>query len=140
VEVALDANSGNEEQPATLSGTISEIARSLDASSHSFTVKIDLPSSAVVRSGMFGRARFTAGAEDRLTIAAAAIVPRGQLSTIYVVSPDNRAQMRVIDVGARGQDWVEVLAGVSAGERVILSPVAISDGTAVKTSDTEARR
>ena len=140
VEVLVDANESDDGPAAILDGTISEIARSLDAGSHSFTVKIDLPSSAVVRSGMFGRARFGTGSEDRLTIAPAAIVARGQLSTVYVVSSDNRAQMRVIDVGARGSDGVEVLAGVSAGERVILSPMAIADGTPVKTSDTEARR
>jgi RND family efflux transporter MFP subunit len=140
VEVTLDANDAEEASATPLNGTISEIARSLDAGSHSFTVKVDLPSIPAVRSGMFGRARFAAGAEDRLTISPAAIVPRGQLSTIYVVSPDTRAQMRVIDVGARGPDWVEVLAGVSADERVILSPVGIADGAVVKMSGADRRR
>jgi hypothetical protein len=89
---------------------------------------------------MFGRARFTSGAEDLLTISPQAIVPQGQLSTIYVVSSDNRARMRVIDAGGRGIDWVEVLAGVSAGERVILSPVGIRDGTPVRSADAEVLR
>jgi RND family efflux transporter MFP subunit len=139
VTVILDDNDGDDGAPATLAGVVSEISRVLDAGSHSFTVKIDLPSGAAVRSGMFGRARFEAGSEERLTIAQSAIVARGQLSTVYVVSTDNRAHMRVLDVGAREADWVEVLAGVSAGERVILSPAALSDGTPVTIADTDAR-
>ena len=139
-EVLLDTNEGNETSETILNGIISEISRTLDSGSHSFTVKIDVPAVAALRSGMFGRARFTTGSEERLTISPAAIVARGQLSAIYVVSPDNRAQMRVIDAGARGPEWVEVLAGVSAGERVILSPVGIVDGMPVTMDDAEARQ
>jgi multidrug efflux pump subunit AcrA (membrane-fusion protein) len=48
--------------------------------------------------------------------------------------------MRVVDTGVRGADWVEVLAGVSAGERVIVSPTGIRDGATVRGGDTETRR
>jgi len=48
--------------------------------------------------------------------------------------------MRVVDTGVRGADWIEVLAGVSAGERVIVSPTGIRDGAAVRGAETETRR
>jgi hypothetical protein len=89
---------------------------------------------------MFARARFAAGSQELLTIPLAAIVPQGQLSTVFVVSTDQRARMRVVDTGVRGADWVEVLAGVSAGERVIVSPTGIRDGATVRGGDTETRR
>jgi RND family efflux transporter MFP subunit len=125
---------------ASLNGTIVEIARAVDVGSHSFLVKIDLPAHAAIRSGMFARARFLAGSQDLLTVPLGAIVPQGQLSTVFVVPTDQRARMRVVDTGVRGADWIEVLAGVSAGERVIVSPTGIRDGAAVRAAETETRR
>ena len=140
VEVLLDDDESEGTLPSPLNGTVSEIARVVDAGNHSFLVKIDLPGQTRARSGMFGRARFAAGSQELLTIPPDAIVPQGQLATVFVVSPDQRAQMRVIDTGVRGDDWVEVLAGISAGERVILAPVGVRDGVAVQTTEGVARR
>lgn len=140
VDVSLDGDDDEGTAGTGLNGQVSEVSRAVDAGSHSFLVKIDLSAHAVIRSGMFGRARFAVRAQDVLTVPPAAIVPQGQLSTIFVVSSDQRAQMRVIDTGVRGTDWVEVLAGVSAGDRVILSPAAVRDGVPVRVVDTEVRR
>jgi hypothetical protein len=55
--------------------------------------------------------------------------------------------MRVVDTGVRGDDWVEVLAGVSADERVIPSPLVSATALMVQaprdedvTSMTERKR
>ena len=140
VEAVLDDDQIEGASPNSLNGTIAEISRTVDVGSHSFLVKIDLPTHAAIRSGMFARARFAAGSQELLAIPLGAIVPQGQLSTVFVVSAEQRAQMRVVDTGVRGTDWVEVLAGVSPGERVIVSPIGIRDGAAVRTADTETRR
>ena len=140
VEVEFDDDQGEGASTTSLNGTIAEISRTVDVGSHSFLVKIDLPARAAMRSGMFARARFGAGSQELLTIPLGAIVPQGQLSTVFVVSTDQRARMRVVDTGVRGADWVEVLAGVSACERVIVSPTGIRDGTAVRGAETETRR
>jgi RND family efflux transporter MFP subunit len=141
VEIAFGDSDGVE-APAVpmVRGTVSEIARAIDASSHSFLVKIDLPADVTLRSGMFGRVRFAGASQNLLTLPAAALVPQGQLSTVFVVSADRRAQMRVIDVGLRTPDWVEVLAGVSAGERVILSPTRVRDGVPVRDTGSGVRQ
>jgi len=142
VEVLLDDDNDSENAVTpSLTGTVSEISRTVDAGSHSFLVKIDLPARALMRSGMFARARFRAGSQELLTIPAAAIVPQGQLTTVFVISTNRRAQMRVVDTGVRGDDWLEVLAGISAGERVILSPTGIRDGAEVQAvAGEDARR
>jgi RND family efflux transporter MFP subunit len=140
VEVELDDDQSEGASTTSLNGTIGEISRTVDVGSHSFLVKIDLPAHAAMRSGMFARARFGAGSQEVLTIPLGAIVPQGQLSTVFVVSTDQHARMRVVDTGVRGADWVEVLAGVSAGERVIVSPISVRDGAAVRAAETETRR
>jgi RND family efflux transporter MFP subunit len=140
VEVELDDDQGEDTAATSVNGTIDEISRTVDVGSHSFLVKIDLPAHPAMRSGMFARARFATGSQELLTIPLGAIVPQGQLSTVFVVSTDQRARMRVVDTGVRGADWVEVLAGVSAGEQVIVPPTGIRDGAPVRSADTETRR
>ena len=140
VEVIFDGDESHRGGPPMLKGNVSEVARLVDAGSHSFVAKIELPADPALRSGMFGRARFRTRPQGLLTVPSAAIVPRGQLSTVFVVSNDQHAQMRVIDTGLRTAEWVEILAGVSAGDRVILSPTGVSDGTPVRATDAEGSR
>ena len=130
----------NAAAPQPVQGTVAEISRALDAGSHGFLVKVDLPQTTGLRSGMFGRARFAAGSRDVLTVPREAIVPQGQLSTVFVVSPENRARMRVIDTGESDGDRVEVLAGLTAGDRVVLLPIGLRDGDAVQSEPTVSRK
>lgn len=111
---------------------ITEIAR-VDPTSHSFTVTLDAPATAGWRSGFFGRARFSGPSSPRLTVAEAAIVNRGQLTFVYRVDAEGRARLRVVSTGAARDGRVELLAGVSAGDRVVTDPpAALADGQKVR--------
>jgi len=124
VAVFVDSAAGRESTP--VDGTVSEIARAVDADARAFLVKIALPEAPGVRSGMFGRARFSVAPRAALTVPDGAIVRRGQVSSVFVVE-DGVARLRL--VRARGR---EILAGLSAGETVIVDPPAgLSDGTRV---------
>ena len=130
VPVLVDRGQGDAEPP--LNGVISEIARAVDSDARAFLVKIALPMASGLRSGMFGRARFTAGTRRALSIPPEAVVRRGQVTSAFVVS-DGVARLRLINVAGR-----EVLAGLSQGERVIVAPSAeIVDGRRV--SDGEGK-
>lgn len=134
VEVALDSSAvAPAAQSAPLTGQISEISRALDPGSHAFLVKIDLPESASVRSGMFGRARFAGPAHRALVVPAAAVARRGQLNTVFVVGSDNRARVRMVNIGETAGGRTEIAAGLDAGERVVVSPPpGLVDGAAVR--------
>lgn len=110
---------------------IVEIAR-LDAASHGFVVKIELPDGVHVRSGQFGRARFQGPARRTLTVPASAAIRRGQLTFVFAVDADGVARLRPISVGAVAADRVEVLAGAHEGDRVVIDPpVSLTDGARV---------
>ena len=47
---------------------------------------------------------------------------RAELSGVYVLGADGRALLRQVRLGRLQDDTVEVLTGVSAGERVVLDP------------------
>jgi multidrug efflux pump subunit AcrA (membrane-fusion protein) len=116
-----------------VAGRIVEVARAMDPMGHAFLAKIQLPADAPVRSGMFARARFEADDHQALVVPAASVVRRGQLSLVFIVDGSGRARMRAISAGSRGGEWIEILAGVQAGERVLLDPPpALVDGTPLR--------
>ena len=123
VPVALESASGT---GAAVDGTISEIARSVDADSRAFLVKIALPDTTGLRSGAFGRARFAGAPRRALTLPAEAVVRRGQVASVFVVD-NGVARLRMVNVSGN-----EVLAGLSESETVIVDPPAgLIDGRRV---------
>ncbi len=105
---------------------VDEIVPAADPGSRSFTVRADLPSGQHLTPGMFVRATFAAGTTEVLTIPRQAVQEIGQLHTVRVYQ-DGRIENRMVSLGRPMRDRVEVLAGLRAGERVILAdaePVA----------------
>lgn len=124
VEVRLDDSRGEWQQ-----ATVTEIGR-LDASSHSFLVKIDLPSGAGQKTGAFGRVRFAGAPRRALTVPAASIIRRGQLAFVFVVGPERLARLRPVTPGPVAGDRAEILAGLTDGEAVVAAPPPdLRDGT-----------
>lgn len=127
VEVRIDAL-GDE----PLSGHVGEIVPAADPASRTYLVKIDLPSRANLRSGSYGRARFSIGQRKALTIPRRAIVKSGQLTGVFVVDESGAAHLRLINEGKSSGDRIEVLSGLSGGERIVVDPAAVADGTRVE--------
>jgi RND family efflux transporter MFP subunit len=115
----------------TIDARVSEIVPAVDAASRTYTVKVNLPSIPSLRSGLFGRAAFQSGNRSLLAIPAAAVIEHGQLQSVFVVD-GGIARTRLITAGEQVNGRVEVLSGLSAGEKVI-SPMqpALTDGAVV---------
>jgi RND family efflux transporter MFP subunit len=113
VDVFLDVTSGTQQ---ALTGTVAEVSRAVDVDARSFLVKIALPEGQDIRSGTFGRARFSAGTRRGLRLPDRALVRRGQLTSVFVVE-EGIARLRLVNVSGH-----EILAGLSEGETVIVGP------------------
>jgi hypothetical protein len=113
-----------------LVGHVMEIAR-VDADSHGFLVKIELPASPGMRSGLYGRAEFDGASHRAIVVPATAVVRRGQLAFVFTVDA-GQARLRQVSPGATTSAGIEIAAGLSAGESVIVSPGgALTDGARV---------
>ena len=117
VPVSIDGGAST-----NLAGTVAEIVPAADPSSHSFLVKIDLPSSSQTRAGMYGTAEFANGTRKAILIPRSAVVARGSLNCVYVLDGQGIAQLRYITLGGARGKLLEVLSGVSAGEKLIDAP------------------
>lgn len=113
-------------------GKITQIIPSGDAATHSFLVKIDLPKTEGLLSGMFGRALLEKGAAKTILVPKSAVVEKGQLAGVYVVK-ENTVRFRMIKTGMVSGDKLEVLSGLTEGEEVCVSNIEeLSDGSRVE--------
>jgi multidrug efflux pump subunit AcrA (membrane-fusion protein) len=129
VTVRIEALAGD------YSGQVMEIVPEVDAASRTFTAKITLPNRRELRGGMFGRAIFPGSARQLLTAPANAVTERGQVQSVFVAA-DGVARRRLVSLGSELQDRYEVLAGLEAGELVVLDPGSLQDGQGVQIRET----
>ncbi len=133
VAVVIDSLDGDRVGSAGWPATIAEVDRALDPGSHAFVVKLDLPQHAELRSGMYGRARFAGSIQQALLVRSSAVVHRGQLTSVFVVGSDNRARLRLVQVGPPVDGRVSVAAGLEPGESVVVEPpFSLVDGSPVR--------
>lgn len=80
----------------------------------------------VLAPGLFARAWLPSavGGPARLHVPARSVVRHAEMTGLYVVGADGRPVLRQVRLGSVQGDSVEILSGVSAGERVALDPQA----------------
>lgn len=125
------ASAAQVDLPAAAAGRITppkmQLLPTVDPATHTQELRLDLPAGLRgVTPGMFARAwlPLAAGAGARLLMPARAVVRRAELNAVYVLGADGRALLRLVRLGRNSGDDVEVLSGVSAGERVVLDAQA----------------
>ena len=128
---------GNQE----LSCSVVEIVPAADPNSRSFTIKLSLPNikGEQLRSGIYGKARFVSGARNLLSVPQKAVTQNGQLVSVFVVDQSGTARMRLIKIGEKLGERVEVLSGLNDGEQIVSEVFPqLKDGTRVRESQTVA--
>ena len=111
------------------------VSPALKADQRALTVEAVAPNSdGRLKPGLFATALL-----QQLSPAPALLVPTAAVETtagtsrVYVVSSDNRVEERIVTLGDRVGDLVEVASGVKAGERVAANPRGkLADGARVQ--------
>ncbi len=94
-----------------------------DPATHTFRVRVWLPSGVTgLRPGEVARVAFVTGSRPRLLIPESALYRHGELLGVYVVHGDT-VSLRLVRLGHRFGNRVEVIAGLDAGERVVQNPL-----------------
>lgn len=106
-----------------VSGAKVEILPTVDAQSHTATVRIHLAEAEGIMPGMAARVHFVIGTAKKLTVPPRAVLHRGEVSAVYVLK-DERPSLRQVRLGEPvGDGEIEVLSGLVSGEMVSLDPV-----------------
>ena len=108
-----------------------QVLPTLDPATHTVQVRAELPAGLDgVAPGMFARLWLPltgAGhgvATAPLSVSAAAIVRRAEMTGLYVLDPTGKPVLRQVRLGRTEGDQVEVLSGLMPGERVVSDPQA----------------
>jgi len=113
--------------------TVSEILPATDPTTRTTLVRLDLPASGGLRSGLFGRAWVPVGRRQAILVAREAIIERGQLQGVYVVGQDSVARFRLVRTGEARQGTIEILSGLTGGEQVVLAGAErVTDGARIE--------
>ena len=95
--------------------------------SSTFRARLDIPPGALdLAPGMYVKVGLVIGEADRLLIPASAVVERSEVTGVYVIDPKGQVSLRYVRPGHRFGDKLEILAGLAAGERIALDPIAAS--------------
>jgi RND family efflux transporter MFP subunit len=114
-------------------GRVAEVVPAADVASHTFLVKIDLPSGCHCRSGEYGQASFPIGEAEGLAVPGSAVVDHGELQGVFVVGADGNVEYRLVKTGKTFGNRVEILSGLAAGEKIAISQIdRLRDGARVE--------
>lgn len=112
----------------TLKGIVSELSPSASMTGGGYQIKVTpiVSNQTDLHPGMYVSLRIPGGSvaaaasdKERVWVETTSLVRRNQLTGLYVVSTDGRAQLRWVRTGETSGEKVEVLAGLNANEQVI---------------------
>jgi RND family efflux transporter MFP subunit len=109
---------------------VTHVQPSVDPAARSALVKLRLAQP--LRAGTSVNVSFAIGTRDSVTVPTAALVHRGQLTSVFVVDADGVARMRMITLGATEGANAEILSGLTAGEQIVSVPHRVRDGVVVR--------
>ncbi|NWF52395.1 MAG: efflux RND transporter periplasmic adaptor subunit [Nitrospirae bacterium] len=113
-------------------GRISEIVPAIDPMSRTFLIKVDLKMPSL-KTGIYGKVLIPEGKKESILIPQKAIVEKGQLVGVYVVDNKGITTYRLIKTGKKYGEQIEILSGLSSGEKIIVGGVEKAvDGGIIK--------
>ena len=102
-------------------GEIRLVGATVDPQTRIGMVYVALPEDPALKPGMFVHGEIKTGEADVLQVPAQAIVYKDFKPAVFIVDAGNHAKLRMVETGARMNGQVEIVSGVSAGERVALA-------------------
>ncbi|MEK6804770.1 MAG: efflux RND transporter periplasmic adaptor subunit [Nitrospirota bacterium] len=116
-------------------GTVTRIVQALNRATRTMTVEIDLPNKDHrLKGGMFARVEVLVGKHPQAIQIPLDAVSRLEESQYVYVVKDGKAHQVPVELGARSDNRVEVVKGLTGDEQVIVSGKdLVSEGAAVQT-------
>ncbi len=109
-EVSLEING------ETIKRKITKVVKHIDPTTRTFKAKVDITG---LTGGQFAKINIPVAKKDTITVAKSAIVEKGELTGVYAVDSENVISYRLIRTGKTYGDKIEVLSGLSDGDKII---------------------
>ena len=118
--------------PGTHDGRVARISPSFDETNRTLLVETEVSNANnSLRPGAFARAEIIASASQQaLMVPPTAIVTFAGIDRVFTVQDGEAAEKRV-RTGRHSEAGVEILEGISAGEKIVIEPGNLTDGEKV---------
>jgi Cu(I)/Ag(I) efflux system membrane fusion protein len=96
--------------------------------SRTVRARITVPNgSGLLKPGMYATVRFNTTAQSVLAVPRSAVVQTGERALVFVDMGSGQLMPHTVTLGRSGSDYIEVLSGVDAGQRVVTSAQFLID-------------
>ncbi len=104
-------------------GVVSLVYPTLNPATHTVPVRMEIPNpKGLLKPAMFANVEIpVAGKGEVLTVPVSAVIDSGTRQIVLVQLAPGRFDPRVVKLGSRGENYVEVLEGIADGEQVVIS-------------------
>lgn len=100
-------------------GKVEKVYPTVDATTRAAQVRVAFPNDGALKPGMFAEVLLESDLGDRLRVPTDAVVDTGTRKVVFVEREPGLFEPRTVVTGIELPDAVEVLSGVTAGERVL---------------------
>ena len=119
----------------TFEGPITFIEPTINEATRSARVRVELQNPAVdgrraLYNGLYATGRIVFKSEPLLAVTRSAVMEPGDQARVYVDHGAGAYEQRLVQLGRRGENFVEVLSGLQAGERVVSNGNLLIDSQA----------
>ena len=123
VRVRVDALPGR-----SFTGRVTFVNPTVDEKTRTLTARVELPNrDHALRPGMFVTAELEPPAPKRLSVPLTAVLPTGTENLVFVNRGDGQFVPRDVQIGARSDSLVEIVAGLKPGDEVVASATYLLD-------------
>jgi membrane fusion protein, copper/silver efflux system len=115
--LAVDALPGR-----TFEGKVTFLYPTLSPQTRTLRVRLEFDNADLaLKPGMYGKVRLQLKSREVLSVPEEAVVNAGHHQYAFVARPDGHFEPRLVSTGIRADEHVEILSGLSEGERVVTS-------------------
>ena len=106
----------------TFRGRVSYILPTIDPATRTVKVRIEFPNPEfLLKPEMYGEVEFQTGGARRLVVPQTAVLNSGDHQTVFVDRGNGYFEPRDVKIGAQNGGRIEILSGLKAGERIVIS-------------------
>jgi RND family efflux transporter MFP subunit len=116
-------------------GTVARLSGAIDPATRTMLIEIDLPNAdGRIRPGLYGQVRLALEQrEAALALPAAAVQYGDGGAFVFVAEAGDVARRMPVQTGLSVGGWVEIVAGLTGGQRVVTgAPPGLADGAALR--------
>jgi Cu(I)/Ag(I) efflux system membrane fusion protein len=116
-------------------GPITFIEPTLNEATRSARVRVELENSLIdgkraLYNGLYASGQIEWRSEPVLTVSRSAVIEPGDSARVYVDHGDGGYEQRIVQLGRRGEDHIEIVSGLEAGEKVVTTGNLLLDSQA----------